>query len=90
MSHTVMANLRANIMDFRGFDKNIILILMGGIPRPIGDFPGSLSQAILLGIMRVGRLGVKGWDGRVSCTQPHLYHRFNGEMLRNAYVCIEW
>ena len=29
-----------------------------GIPRPIRDFPESLSQAILVGIMLVGRLGV--------------------------------
>ena len=32
------ANLRANIMDFRGFDSSIILIRRGGILRPIGDF----------------------------------------------------
>ena len=36
-------------MDFRGFDSSIILILRGGIPRPIGDFPESLSQAMLVG-----------------------------------------
>ena len=41
------ANLRANIMDFRGFDSSIILMLRGEIPRPIGSFPESLSQAIL-------------------------------------------
>ena len=52
------ANLRTNIMDFRGFDSSIILIVRGGIPRPIGDSPESLSQAILEGIMLVGRLGV--------------------------------
>ena len=45
------ANLRTNIMDFRGFDSSIILIVTGGIPRPIGNFPESLSQAILVGIM---------------------------------------
>ena len=39
-------------------DSSIILILRGGIPRPIGDFPEILSQAILVGIMLVGRLGV--------------------------------
>ena len=58
------AHLRTNIMDFRGFDSSIILILRGGIPRPIGDFPESLSQAILVGIMLVERLGVectKNW-----------------------------
>ena len=51
------ANLRTKIMDFRGFDSNIILILSGGIPRPIGNLPESLSQAILGGIILVGRLG---------------------------------
>ena len=45
-------------VDFRGFDSSIILILMGGIPRPMGIFPESLSQEILVGIMLVGRLGV--------------------------------
>ena len=45
-------------MDFRGFDASIILILRGGIPRPVGDFAESLSQAILAGMMLVGRLGV--------------------------------
>ena len=45
-------------MDFRGFDSSIILILRGGIPRPIGDFPQSLSQAVLVGEMLVGGLGV--------------------------------
>ena len=29
-------NLPTNIVDFRGFDSSIILILRGGIPRPIG------------------------------------------------------
>ena len=47
------------MLDFRGFDSSIILSLRGGIPRPIVDFPESLSHAILVGIMLVGRLGVK-------------------------------
>ena len=51
------ANLRTNIMDFRGFDSRIISIIRGGILMSIGDFPESLSQAILVGIMLVGRLG---------------------------------
>ena len=51
-------NLPTNIMDFTGFDSSIILILRGGIPRPIGNFPDNLSQAILVGVMLVGRLGV--------------------------------
>ena len=42
-------NLPTNIVDFRGFDSNIILNLRGGFPGPIGDFPESLSQAMLVG-----------------------------------------
>ena len=52
------ANLRTNIMDFRGFDSSIILIIRGGIPRSIGNFLESLSQAMLVGVMLVGRSGV--------------------------------
>ena len=29
------ANLRTRILDFRGFDSSVILILKGGIPRTI-------------------------------------------------------
>ena len=54
--HTAI--LRTNIMDFSGFDSSIILIIRGGTRMSIGDFPESLSQAILVGIMLVGRLGV--------------------------------
>ena len=50
------ANLPTNIVDFRGFDSSIISILRGGMPRPIGDFPESLSQAILVVVMLVGRM----------------------------------
>ena len=53
------ANLRTHILDFRGFDSSTILILRGGIPVSIGDFPESLSQTILVGIILVGRLGVR-------------------------------
>ena len=52
------ADLPTNIMDFRRFDSSTILSLRGGIPRPIGDLPESLSQAILVGITLVGRLGL--------------------------------
>ena len=43
-------------MDFGGFDSSIILALRGGMS--MGNFPESLSQAILAGIMLVGILGV--------------------------------
>ena len=52
------ANLPTNIAGFGGFDSSVILILMGGIPMSIGNFPEGLSQATLVGIMLVGRLGV--------------------------------
>ena len=52
-----MANLRTKILDFRGFDSSIISILRGGVLMSIGEFPESLSQAILAGIISVGRLG---------------------------------
>ena len=51
-------NLPINIVGFRGFDSSIILIERIGIPRPIGNFPEGSSQAMLAGIMLVGRLGV--------------------------------
>ena len=52
------ANLCTKILDFRGFDSSIILMLRGGIPRPIGNFPEVLSQRILAGRFFVGRFGV--------------------------------
>ena len=51
---------RHKLMDFRGFDSNIILIERSGTPNPIGNLTESLSQAILVGVMSVGRLGVVG------------------------------
>ena len=52
------ANLRTIIMDLGGFDSSMILILRVGILMSIGDFPESLRQAILVGIMLLGKLGV--------------------------------
>ena len=54
----ITANLPTNIVDFRGFDSSIILILRGGMLMSLGNFPESLSQAMSVGIMLVGRLGV--------------------------------
>ena len=39
------------ILDFRGFDSSVISNLRGGISRLIGNFPESLSHAILVGII---------------------------------------
>ena len=60
------ANLLTNIVDFRGFKSSIILIIRGGIPRPMRDFPESLSRAMLVGVMLVGRLGVRTSEHRFS------------------------
>ena len=49
LSKGITSNLRTKIMDFRGFDSSVILSLRGGIPRPIGNVPESLSEAILVG-----------------------------------------
>ena len=57
VSSSVTADLRAKIQDFSGLDSRIILILMGGILMSIGNFPESLGQAILVGIILVGRFG---------------------------------
>ena len=64
------ANLRTNIMEFRGFDSSVILILRGLIPRPIGDFPEDLSQAMLVGIMLVRRLGVRATIAGLHSSVP--------------------
>ena len=59
-------NLRTKILDLRWFDSSRILILRGGILMSIGNFPESLSQAILVGRFLVGRLGVAG----AECKTP--------------------
>ena len=50
-------------MGFRGLDSSTILNSRGEIPRTIRDFPESLSQAMLVGTMLVGRLGVQDQRG---------------------------
>ena len=51
-------------MDFKGFDSSTVLISRGGISRPIGNFPESLTRAMLVGTMLEGRLGVfSSWYG---------------------------
>ena len=45
------ANLHTKILDFEGFDSNIILRLKGGILMSIGISPESSSQGILVGII---------------------------------------
>ena len=45
-------------MGLRGFYSSIIVIIRGGILKSTGNFLESSSQAILAGVMLVGRLGV--------------------------------
>ena len=54
------ASLPTNIVGSQGVRLEHNLKLKGGIPRPRGDSPESLSQAMLVGVMLVGRSGVKG------------------------------
>ena len=53
------ANLRAKILDFRGFASSRILSSRGGILLSIGKFPESLSQRLRILAARIlaGRLG---------------------------------
>ena len=46
------------VLDFGGFDASRILMLRGWIFMSIGNFPEVSSQAILVGMIFVGRLGV--------------------------------
>ena len=41
------ANFRTKILDLRGFDSNIILILRGGIIMSIGQYPGMFESTNL-------------------------------------------
>ena len=62
-------------MDFRGFDSSIILMSSGAILMSIGNFPESLSQAILVGIMLEGRSGavLRQCGGRGARTERALW-----------------
>ena len=64
-------NLSTKIVDFRGFDSSTILIQRGEIPRPIGDLPEKLSQAMLVGTM--WRLGVAVSDKQGCCRSGGFY-----------------
>ena len=65
-------NLPTNIAGFRGFDS-VILILRGGIPRPIGNLQESLSQAILIGMIfsrEIGRTRACEWRPTAPIITP--------------------
>ena len=94
-THTHTPNLPTNIVGFRGLDSSIILIVRGGIPRPTRKFPESLSQAMLVGIMLVGRLGVHTYlhtytqRRQVSARRPDKARATPPAARRGPmYVCI--
>ena len=63
MPHTTNST---KTLDFGGFDSSIILVLRGEIVMSIGNCLEDLSQAILVGMILVGRLGVGGSRGGES------------------------
>ena len=67
------ANLRTKILYFGGFDSGSILSLGGGIQRPLEDPQECLSQAILVWIILVGRLGVGLLEIPVSVKKTLLF-----------------
>ena len=67
------ANLPTTVVDFRGFDSSVILNLRGGILRYVGQFPENLSQAMLVGIMLVGSLGVISRTATISLAASSSY-----------------
>ena len=76
------ANLPTRILDFKGFDSSRILILRGGILMSVGNFPESLSQGILAGVILVRRLGVG--PGSIGSTPARL--RSRGVSLIEDYL----
>ena len=90
------ADLRTKILDFTGFDSNIIFMLSDGILMPIGNFPEMLSQQILVGIILVGRLGVPpSWSstlhfssGKKSKHLPSLFIGWSNNHFNNLHFKI--
>ena len=79
-------NLPTNIVDFRGFDSSTILNLRGGILMSIGDFPESLSQAMLVGVMFVEGLGVS--DDTDDQGSPSHCHERAFSLLKRRHTII--
>ena len=86
-------NLLTSIMDFRGLDSSMILILRPRILMSIGDFPESLSQAILVGIMLViGCIrNAYGYTSRISrvVRSPTCIHCMPLSLSLYIYIYIE-
>ena len=56
-----------------------VLIVRGGILRPRGDLPESLSQAMLVGVMLVGRLGVPDGNAAAHLIYPRCRETFKND-----------
>ena len=63
-------NLPTNIVDIRGFDSSMMLNLRGGILMSVGDFPESLSQAMLVGCNVSREIGCKTPAGPTATSPP--------------------
>ena len=80
-------------LGFEGFDSSRILILRGEILMSIENSPESLSQAILVGIILVGRLGVVLVIRAGLPREPHrtnliLRHTTCDILLHNTIICF--
>ena len=77
-------------MGFGGFDSSIVLILRGGILMSIGNFPESLSQAMLVGIMLVGKLGVRSHPSGLAPEprEASRYYIIHEYYITLCYQCI--
>ena len=75
------ANLRTKILDFRGFDSSIILIIRGGSLMSIGSSPEVLSQRILVEVIVVGR-----WGTPVSAENKTTQLRGKTPLRRQAFA----
>ena len=84
------ANLHTKILDFRGLDSSIILILRCGDLMLIGSILKSLSQRILVGIILVGRLGVRAWlsedHKRVHEISP--WHQTSPRQVKSCHTTL--
>ena len=69
-------NPPTNIVGFRGLDSSIILMLTGGILRPIGNFPESLNESSNVSrgnaSREIGRMWRRGQ--RARCSRAMLYN----------------
>ena len=72
-------------MDFKGSDSNIISNIRGGILMSAGHFPESLSQAILVGIILVGKLGVGVLSGAVEGKVADVNNHNNNNKSNTTY-----